>query len=347
MARRRKRRTNPKNNHSGLGALIGSAIGATPGALARSGGLAWVGSIAGGAIGGAIGAKEDRRKRGSAGGAIGGALLGPIGAGIGGYVGGRRADAKKTNPAGTTVALAIGVGIAAVGAGYGAYRLAERRKAKKAKELPGAPNGLAGVVANATLHEAPFMVEDIMQPILLQTPADPLPIDDEFDRVENISVQIVRPSGETTIEQPAGVAFGVRGEIGESEKQIVLVEPDGDLEVHHTSDKAIAYLITGLSPESAQLAYELALVHIADKNVDWADPQARDAATMQILTSIAPKVDWSQGLRPYSYGSAHWKAWVGVQTVGTVANQSIFNKRALAELQEPIVIPTPEPPPGQ
>ncbi len=330
--RRRRRRRNPVKNRSGLGAFLGSFVGSTvvmtPGILVGSPALValgTLGSIGGGAIGGWYGAKGDRRRRGAIGGAVGG-IAGPIGAAIGGYVGGLEPDARRSNPSGASVALAIGAGIAAVGAGYGAYKMAERRKFER-KALPSDVDVLQGIVGNSTLEETSFMVGDIQQPILLQTPTDPLPVDDEFDRVAQLRVQIVRPAGETTIEEPAGAVFGVAGD---SDQKIMLVRPNGDYEVHTMPKKAIAYLISGLSPEYARLAYELALVHIVDKGVVWVDATQRDAATAQILTTLAPKMDWTQGLGPYTYGSLPWKAWVGIQTIGMVANQSYFNKMALA-----------------
>ena len=328
MTKRRRKKTNPKKNRSGLGAFLGSAIGTTPGAVLRSFPLSLAGSIAGGATGGYLGAKKDRKARGGIGGAIGGAF-GPIGAAIGGYVAGKKPDAKKKNPAGTTIALAIGAGVVAVGTGYTLYRVTKGGKALKpgAKDLT-PEQALQGVIGNSTLEEAAFMVADVQQPILLQTPKDPLPVDDEFDRVDQIRIKIVRPSGETTIEEPAGIVLGTATDTL-NDNEIVLIQADGDLERYYPPEKSIAYLITGLSPESAQLAYELATVHFADNGVDWTNMAARDTATQQILSAVAPKVDWTQGLKPHTYGSAAWKAWSGVQLVGTIAWQSYFNKRAL------------------
>ena len=328
MTKRRRKKTNPKKNHSGLGAFIGSAIGSTPGAALKWFPLALVGSIAGGGIGGALGAKADRKKRGAIGGALGG-TLGAIGAAIGGYVAGKKPDAKKKNPAATTIAVAIGAGVVAVGTGYTIYRVTKGGKALKPGDKDLTPEqALQGVIGNSTLEETAFMVADVQQPILLQTPKDPIAVDEEFDRVDKIRVKIVRPSGETTIEEPAGIALGTATDTI-NDNEIVLFQADGDLERYYPPNKAIAYLITGLSPEAAQLAYELANVHFAEKGVDWTNMAARDTATQQILSALAPKVDWTQGLKPHTYGSAAWKAWSGVQLVGTIAWQSYFNKRAL------------------
>ena len=240
----------------------------------------------------------------------------------------RKRKKRRTNPGALTTVLAVAAGVAAVGAGYAGYRYNERRKKHAALKGITPEEALQGVIGNSTLEEAASMVADIRQPILLQTPPDPLPIDDEFDRVAELRIKVMRPQGETTIEEPAGAAFGMAGELGEGEQELLLVDVSGDFEIYTLPQKAIAYLITGLSPASAQLAYELATVHIADKGVNWLDMAQQDAATQKILATIAPKIDWSQGLKPYTYGSSAWKAWVGVQTVGTVANQSHFNKLA-------------------
>jgi hypothetical protein len=98
----RKKNPDRRKNGAGLGALIGSTIGAVLGLGVSSVPLAALGSLAGGAVGGYIGAPKDRKKRGAAGGAIGGAVLGPIGAGVGGYIGGRKPDrdygGRRNNP---------------------------------------------------------------------------------------------------------------------------------------------------------------------------------------------------------------------------------------------------------
>jgi len=103
-----------RRNGAGLGAFLGSVVGATVGTLfvalgaipvATAGGaviapLSLLLSMAGGAIGGHVGAPRDRKKRGAIGGGLGG-TLGPLGAALGGYLGGRKPD-KRRNPARAT-----------------------------------------------------------------------------------------------------------------------------------------------------------------------------------------------------------------------------------------------------
>jgi hypothetical protein len=326
--RERKRNKNPKSNHSGLGAFLGSIAGGIPGnimAAAGAGGLAWpvteLGWIAGGAAGGYVGAKSDRKNRGALGGAVGG-IFGPIGAAIGGWYAGREPDTKQ-NPMGTATLVAIGAGIGAMAVGYGGYRYLQKRKQQRGLPAVALEKIL---VPNATLGEAPFVVDDVKQPILLRSTAGPLPLDDEFDHVPELSVLVPMPQNDEV--QPwAGVSFGIAGELGESDNRMVLVTETGDYSVVDTPGKAIAQLVTNLEGEYARLVYELSLIQI-DEGVNWADPAERDGAIGRILEKVASGVDWSKGLSPFAFGSEPYTAWTAVQLLGTVANQSHFNKQA-------------------
>ena len=158
MARRRKR--NPKKNHSGLGAFVGSVIGGVPGALwVRAGSttfggvLAEAGSIVGGAVGGYAGAKPDRKRRGAIGGAIGG-LFTPLGAALGGYIGGLKPD-KRRNPSTTGILLATGGALLAGGAAAGGY-LAWKKKREREKEL--GPSVPEEIPEDAWDRESPYRV---------------------------------------------------------------------------------------------------------------------------------------------------------------------------------------------
>lgn len=120
MARRRRR--NPKKNHSGLGAFLGSLAGGVPGHIVTAlgsktagGVLTSIGWILGGAAGGHFGAKTDRKRRAAIGGAIGG-IFTPLGAALGGYLGGRKAD-RRRNPAGWVLPAAVGGAVVAGGTG--------------------------------------------------------------------------------------------------------------------------------------------------------------------------------------------------------------------------------------
>jgi len=329
MSRRRKRK-NPVNNHSGLGAFIGSIIGGIPGHLLMALGakgfgavVTWVGWAGGAALGGYYGAKDDRKRRGAIGGGLGGVFLGPIGAALGGYLAGFSPDSKKSNPrmnpAGSTILLALGGGVLAAATGYGAYRLVQRRRA----QLPGGGEGVASILgASTTIGDVPYVMLDIQQPIMVQTP------EANFEEYETVPVLNVLVAGQ--VESPAGAMFGVVGSDGLlDDTHVVLVDEGGTYSLSTNVDpKAISTLITGLTPEHTRAVYELALVQIGN-GVDWSKAADRDAAIGRILTQLVPSSDWSQGLSPYAYGGAEWKAWTAVQLLGTVANQSYYNKRTL------------------
>lgn len=321
------RRRNRNGHHPALGAFLGSFVGAIPGSIIRAMGAKMAGSviieagwIGGGALGGYYGASTRRRKGAALGGAVGG-IFTPIGAAIGGYLGGR--GGRRSNPRASLLALGLSASVLAVGAGYAAYHVNRRRQSKKSIE-PAAK--LQGILGNSTLEEAQFVVGDIAQPIALRQSSESLQVADGFDPVPKLQIKIERPNGETTIEQPAGAIFGPEGDGA----MVDLLDETGDYSRYSTTDKAIAYLITGLSTDAAQLAYELALIHL-DAGVDWSDPSARDTATAEILTKIAPSVDWSEGMSPYAYGGPESQAWIGVQIVGTIANQSYYNKRTFGD----------------
>ncbi len=337
----RRKRKNPEDNHPALGAFLGSLIMGVPGHLmqalgARSlGAVVTVGGwIAGGAMGGYYGASKSRQRRSAIGGAIGGAFT-PIGAAVGGYLGGRKPDSRKKNPStAATIGLALGTAVVAAGAGYGLHKLT-----KGGTQLPGRKKSLTpsealeSVVSNSTLEAASFMVDDIQEPISLRLSGSNtanLPFaSEQFAVVQQLRVKVDRPAGVSTIEEPASATFGLFDEQELADNELLLSDDAGGTARYPLKAKAISSLITGLSPDSAQLAYELALIQIADKEVVWSDLKQREDAIKEILSAVAPKVDWSQGLQPFAYGDRGWQAWVGVETVGWIADQSLANKRVL------------------
>lgn len=330
--RRRKaarRNKNPRKNHSGLGAFLGSIAGGIPGHIMAglgAGSLAWpvteLGWIAGGAAGGYYGAKEDRRRRGAIGGAIGG-IFGPLGAALGGYLGGRHAD-RASNPALGTTAAAIGAGVLAAGVGYGGYKLVQRRRMRG---LPPAKALEQLLLPDATVGDAPYVVADIQQPISLRSTTDPIAAQGDSERVPELRVRLEADPNEP-IRSAAAVTFGLGEGLGADENRLLFIDHNGDQSILDTpGGKAIGRLVTGISPEYARLAYELLLIQI-NEGVNWADPEERDGAIERVLSKLATKVDWSRGLAPYTYGSPAWRAWSGVQLLGSVANQSYFNKQA-------------------
>lgn len=228
-----------------------------------------------------------------------------------------RKKRRKKNPLSTAATVAI-LGAAAVAAGAGGYYAYRRWGAKGSKiQLPPAQALEDIIVLGSTIGDAPWVASDIMQPIMLSATEPP---SKEYDRAPSI---IVARPGQPLFEVKGLASFGSTGP-----NTITIVEPNGTTLEWGTDTRAINSLVTGLSPEMTRIAYELALLHIVDKGVEWNGGTQRDAAIKDILNKIAPDVDWSQGLSPYTYGSEPWLVWTAVELLGTVANQSYFNKQA-------------------
>lgn len=89
----------------------------------------------------------------------------------------------------------------------------------------------------------------------------------------------------------------------------------------------LAHVVTNLSPDAMLAVFEYMTHLVANKGYDLIDPPVRDKAIRETLMKWAPKVDWSQGLMPYTAGSAAYKTWMGVQTIGEIAAHSYWNKQ--------------------
>jgi hypothetical protein len=231
----------------------------------------------------------------------------------------KRSKRRKKNPISTaaTVAILIGAGAAAVAGGYYAYRRFGRPKA-----LGG--GGLEGILQEgAAIGDAPFLITDIALPIQLQVPANPLPVEDEFDRVPFLQLRTMENGEPKFTDVEGGVIVGA-----DSPATVRIVASNGEITILDLADPAIGTVVTDLSPEITRLAYELALHHIHNRGVQWSNPTQRDAAIRDILQKVAPSTDWSNGLAPYVALGDEWTVWSAVDLIGTIANQSYFNKQA-------------------
>ena len=318
MTRRRRRGRNPRENHSGLGAFVGSLVGGIPGAIVAVMGaprlgniMTYMGWVGGGGFGAFYGASDDRKRRAAIGGTIGG-LFTPLGAAFGGYVAGLEPDGPRRNPAGSTILVSVGAGVLAAGAGYGAYKLVQARRAAM---LPGGEGVQSILDASTQLADVPFVVSDIQQPIILTRGVASEGADDVPVLRVMLAGQVVEPVLAKFGSGGSATAMQVWSDLQQSASE--QIEP-----------KAIAALLSGLTPAHTQAAYELALIQVGN-GVDWTVAAERDAAIARILTELVPSTDWSKGLASYAYGGPEWQAWTATQTVGTVAAQSYANKRVL------------------
>jgi len=102
---------------------------------------------------------------------------------------------------------------------------------------------------------------------------------------------------------------------------------DGERNIENAAQ--VGNLVTDITQERANIAYEYVLNLLGQEEVSVATPAERDAVIKRVVSVIAPRVDWSQGLSPYAYGQPESRVWVGVQLIVELANQSYFNKQAL------------------
>lgn len=90
----------------------------------------------------------------------------------------------------------------------------------------------------------------------------------------------------------------------------------------------LAVLITDITPEKAQMAYEYLKGLVVNEGFDLSEPGTLDEAVKLAVDVIAPKVDWSQGLVPYAFNDPEALVWRGTQLLGELAYQSYWNKQA-------------------
>lgn len=235
-------------------------------------------------------------------------------------------DNRQSNPVSTT-ALLIGGGVLAAGAGYLIYK--STHKTPYGQQLPPAQT-LANMFADGEiLAAAPSVVADVMQPIALSIKSPP---PSGYSHVEEI---VVRAPG-TLNEAPQSLSNVDFGSGSGGVPNDLMWEGrllDGTIATGvapAASDKAIASLVTGVTGEAAAVIYEAALGIIAKYGADWDNGGQRDAMTIQILQIVVPGVDYSKGLQPYALGDDPSRFWLAVQLIGSVANQSYWNKQASA-----------------
>lgn len=100
--------------------------------------------------------------------------------------------------------------------------------------------------------------------------------------------------------------------------------PSGNID----NKDVLAQLLTNLSPQATDLVYELMLMNVATHGRDLSDPATRDQTIQEVLSAAVKKVDWTQGLMPFAFGSPEADVWVATQMLGEIAHQSFFNKVA-------------------
>ena len=227
---------------------------------------------------------------------------------------------RAPNPSAGSVLL--GVAIAGVAVAGGAFIYKQMNDPLKSG---GNPNNVDPdevlkdfVKLGATLGDSDYVVNDIAQPIYLSTTGSGV----QYPKVTEIAVLT-----NTTVQPLDEVIFGM-------DPANLQTTPkanawygwlDGQPMTGTKTPKAVALLVTNVTGEFARFAYEFALSRIAQNPQAW-EAANRDVTIADILSKIAPRLDWTHGITPYTYGDAAYYAWLAVETIGTVAQQSLQNK---------------------
>jgi len=228
------------------------------------------------------------------------------------------------NPSPTSILLGVGLAAAAAIGGYALHK----------KYMSGDPNRIippvdpklpAYVKAGATLGESQSVIDDIQQPIYLATYDAPDP--DEFSAL----VPAVHVLTNTTITPLNRAIFGLDPETLTQPRDNSWTGWDmaGQKLTGQKSPKAIALLVTDVTGDFAQNAYEYVLAAINQSESSWETDEVRDTTIANILSNIAPEIDWSQGLQPYVATSDAYTLWSAVLLIGQVAYQNLVNKASV------------------
>lgn len=230
---------------------------------------------------------------------------------------------REPNPSPMGWAGITVLGLAAAGGGYWLYKQMNAPGKKEPKPTP--TGNVADLIEmGQTLAAAPAVVDDIRQPIVLSV----LPGVPGADQVPMLDVAGYNPGAFDTVafgRTPSGAAEDITytGTYAGTNDQASLSNTD-------TGAKAIASLVTNVTGDFARYAYEFSLAKIGQQlNADaWGENH--DAIIMEVLAKIAPMVDWSAGLAPFTPSDPESMVWTATQLLGTVANQSYWNKKAMA-----------------
>jgi len=241
---------------------------------------------------------------------------------------GRGRRRARRNPTMLGTMAAIGLSAAAIGVGYLGFKGWQRMKGQK--KMPPGPVLASILVPGATLADAPQVVADVRGPVQLAVSGTEIPAG--YTAAPTLRVLLENDDGTYTARAVKNVSLGATS--GGVIDPVALSGrmPDGTTFDQRNdlpgggSEPAIARLVTDVKGTFARDVYERMLNEIANKDVNWDDPDAHDAAIKHVLGIVTPQVDYSRGLEPYTAGDAPSIAWNTAQLLGAVANQSLMNK---------------------
>lgn len=207
---------------------------------------------------------------------------------------------RKKNPLSTAAKLGLAaLGTAAVVGGTVAYQRSQDEKAKKKKSETTKKSPLSGTYApGATIAASGTIMKEAALPVVL-------------NKENTARLQLRTTDGDIVdVWQTA------------DEVSVATTDELGQLVTDLTADM-------GSERGAATKAWNMMNHLVANKGYDLENPQMRDQAVQETLAVVAPNMDWSKGLQPYTVDSPPYQVWTGVELLGTIAYQSYWNKKVL------------------
>lgn len=197
---------------------------------------------------------------------------------------------------------------AALGLGWGVVTVVQDQRAadeKKKKKKNGKKSTTAAAYApNGVLGDAPEVMMSVVPPIELGNLGP---------------VQVKLPSGGGDVTRVERLNLDTKGAFAEG---VALTDPPRDV---------LAGLVTNLTPAATAKAWAELSKDITDTEggTVFDEPSgSQERLVQQVLKVIAPEIDFSKGLSPYGANGKEAKLWAGVNLLGELRYQSVWNAYA-------------------
>ncbi len=253
---------------------------------------------------------------------------------------------RRMNPVSAGTAFGLIAGLTVLGVGTVAAARAIERSAPPVTPgpSPAPPTGeLSGVfVPGATLGGSNRIAQAIRLPIAIQlgaqgrisqsnfplrTVAERLMIRSKEGDVVPLNDVIASPDGEVgfQIDQDTLLRMGVAVPIDDALLSSVNYA-DGEAS---GAREQILRLVCDLLPQVATEAYDAAVQAVEQQDALLDEPSGtRDAYVRSVLSKVKPDLPWPQDPDQLEAGSPAHRVWMGVDLVGQVAYQSVWNARS-------------------
>lgn len=270
---------------------------------------------------------------------------------------------RPNPPTGAGVALLAGLGVLAVSG----FAMANAIKAApilprpangksgsgKGKADEPTPSPLSGVYApGATVAASNFITGDLRLPAALTVfpiteSRDGSPTQTDFSLVTQVQNLVIRssqgdlvpllwltaqPDGEVAFKVDQDALLGAGIGLPMADVLPTVTYADGTAKGARTQ---VSRLVTDLTAEAAEIAWDFALFRVNSKN-DLFDEASitLDNYTREALKTIGgntqtdvDKLDWSRSPNNLVPGTPAYRTWYGVQLLGQLAYQTIWNKK--------------------